>query len=395
MRERTANRAGGWLLAGLAALMCAPAWAVDLLDLPAIRSEAAPRALLLDVASRGEGSLVAVGAFGVIIGSEDNGQTWTQADVPTSVMLTGVHFPTAEKGWAVGHDGVILHSDDGGRSWRMQLDGHQLNEQVVAVAERIVEQVRADLEALEAEEEPDEYALEDAEFMLEEAEFALEGAMDDTSAGPVRPLLDVWFRNEREGFVLGSYGMLVVTTDGGENWELVSDRMDNPEAFHLNQIEQAPDGALFIAGESGFVYRSADGGMSWDTLEPGYEGSFYGVVVIPGGETGYEVLVYGLRGNVFRSLDRGDSWQPVDSGTTVTLTNGLLLDDGTVFLVGQGGTILTRAPGQASFAAASGPDRRVISAAEQMADGNILLVGAGGTRKTDPGGAPLGDGTAE
>ncbi len=56
----------------------------------------------------------------------------------------------------------------------------------------------------------------------------------------------------------------------------MSDRIGSAEAFHLNQIVPAPDGTLFIAGESGFVYRSADGGENWDILEPGYEGSFYG-----------------------------------------------------------------------------------------------------------------------
>jgi photosystem II stability/assembly factor-like uncharacterized protein len=366
-----------------------PLCAIDLLELPAVKSNSASRALLLDVASRGENSLAAAGAYGVIIVSEDNGLTWKQADVPASVTLTGIHFPTPDKGWAVGHDGLILHSADGGQSWQKQLDGHQLNEQILAVAERIVEQYRGELEALQAQEEPDEYELEDAEFMLEEAEFMLEGAMDDTEAGPVRPLLDVWFMDEKNGFVLGSYGMLLTTTDGGQTWALISDRMDNAEAFHLNQIVPAPDGTLFIAGEAGYVYRSSDGGHSWDSLEPGYEGSFYGIVTVPNGADTYEVLAYGLRGNLFSSTNRGESWVPMDSGTTVTLMAGTLLRDGTVFLAGQGGTILTRSPGQAGFIAASNSDRRPISGLEQAGDGNMLLVGFGGVRRADPDGNSL------
>jgi len=373
----------------------APAFAIDLLELPAVQSGAASRTLLLDVTARGDDSLVAVGTYGVIIQSGDNGASWTQAEVPASVALTAVHFPTAEKGWAVGHDGLILHSGDGGRSWQKQLDGHQLNEQIMAVAERIVEQVRGELEALQAQEEPDEYELEDAEFMLEEAEFMLEGALDDTAGGPVRPLLDVWFRDEQKGFVIGSYGMLLHTTDGGQNWTLVSDRMDNAEAFHLNQIVPAPDGALFIAGEAGFVYRSIDGGQSWDTLEPGYEGSFYGIVVVPGADGEYELLAYGLRGNLFGSSDRGETWEPMDSGTTITLMSGALLGDGTVFLGGQGGNILIRAPGQQSFSPARNPDRRPILGLEQTADGKVLIVGYGGVRMADAAGLPTATPTAE
>jgi photosystem II stability/assembly factor-like uncharacterized protein len=377
------------LLAVTATAWGPSAFAIDLLELPAVQTGLATRALLLDVTPRGDDGFVAVGEYGVIVVSDDGGENWVQASVPASVTLTGVHFPTAKSGWAVGHDGLILHSSDGGHSWEKQLDGYQLNEQIMAVAERIVEQHRIEVERLQASEEVDEYALEDAEFMLEEAEFMLEGAVDDTDAGPVRPLLDVWFRNENQGFVAGSYGMLLVTTDGGVNWDLVSDRIGSAQAFHLNQIVAAPDGMLFIAGESGFVYRSADGGERWDILEPGYEGSFYGLVIVPGVGDGYELLAYGLRGNLFSSVDQGDSWTEVDSGTTITLTTGMTLPDGGVVLAGQGGIILTRSAGEQSFTTAANPDRRVISGIAQQADGHLLLVGLGGVRLAQPNGAPL------
>jgi len=366
-----------------------PAFAIDLLEMPAVQSGAATRTLLLDITPRGDESFVAVGTYGVVIESGDNGASWVQAEVPASVALTGVHFPSPDSGWAVGHDGLILHSGDGGRTWQKQLDGNQLNVQILAVAERIVEQFRAALEDIESQEEPDEAELEDAEFALEEAEFMLEGAADDTAAGPVRPLLDVWFRNDQEGFVTGSYGMLLHTTDGGQNWQLVSDRMDNVEAYHLNQISTAPDGTLYIAGEAGFVFRSFDGGLSWDSLEPGYEGSFYGILVVPDGHDDYELLAYGLRGNLFSSTDKGETWRALDSGTTATLMAGALFDDGTVFLAGQGGTILIRGPGQQSFSLAANSDRRPITGVVQTGNGNVLLVGLGGIREADSQGMAL------
>jgi photosystem II stability/assembly factor-like uncharacterized protein len=363
--------------------------AIDLLELPAVQSGNAASALLLDIAARGGDAFVAVGEYGVILVSEDGGERWAQAAVPASVMLTGVSFPTPDSGWAVGHDGLILHSSDGGLTWSKQLDGHRLSEQILPTAERIVARFEAELEALNRQETADEIQLEDAEFRLEEAEFMLEGAVDDTEAGPVRPLLDVWFRDASEGFVLGSYGMLLHTTDGGENWQLVSERLGNPQAFHLNQIAPAPDGALYIAAEAGLIFRSFDGGRQWDTLETGYDGSFYGVVVAPAADGGYELLAYGLRGNLFHSTDRGGTWEPLESGTSTTLTTGTLLRDGTVMLAGQGGTVLLRPPGASDFHDAASPDRRVISGVAQKADGSLLLVGLGGVRAADAAGAPL------
>lgn len=386
------NTCTPWRALLLAAVLApaAAAAAIDLLELPAVQSGSATSVLLLDVTARGGDALVAVGEYGVVVVSADGGRTWTQASVPVSVTLTAVDFPTGDKGWAVGHDGLILHSGDGGMSWHKQLDGHGLNEQIVSVAERIVENYRAELAALEALEAPDEFALEDAAFLLEEAEFMLEGAMDDAEAGPVRPLLDVWFRDAQEGYVTGAYGMLLHTADGGESWTLVSDRMRNPQAFHLNQIAPAPDGALFIAGEAGLVFRSLDGGSSWATLEPGYEGSFYGLVVSPSANPGYELLAYGLRGNLYRSTDRGENWQPLQSGTPVTLTTGTRLADGTVMLGGQGGTILVRPPGQSAFSQAANPDRRVIAGMQALDDGTVVIVGLDGIRAADAGGLPVG-----
>ena len=115
-------------------------------------------------------------------------------------------------------------------------------------------------------------------------------------------------------------------------------------------------------------------------------------MVVPEATGDYELLAYGLRGNLFRSVDRGDSWESLDAGTVVTLMNGTLLRDGTVVLVGQGGTILTRAPGESAFSLARNPDRRVISGLEQLTDDNVLLVGLGGVRTVNASGAALAGG---
>ena len=82
----------------------------------------APRSLLLDLAKAGE-RIVVVGEYGHILFSDDLGQSWTQSRVPTTQMLTGIHFVDDTRGWAVGHDGLVLVSDDRGETWRVQRDG--------------------------------------------------------------------------------------------------------------------------------------------------------------------------------------------------------------------------------------------------------------------------------
>ena len=78
----------------------------------------ATRSLLLD-AQRVENIMVAVGERGHILISEDNGDSWKQAQVPTKATLTGVYFIDSKNGWVVGHDQVILRTKDAGKSWEL------------------------------------------------------------------------------------------------------------------------------------------------------------------------------------------------------------------------------------------------------------------------------------
>ena len=63
-------------------------------------------------------SIVAVGEYGNVVLSDDDGKTWRQAkSVPTQVTFTAVAFVDDKNGWAVGHDTVILHTSDAGETW--------------------------------------------------------------------------------------------------------------------------------------------------------------------------------------------------------------------------------------------------------------------------------------
>ncbi|MGI9292918.1 MAG: WD40/YVTN/BNR-like repeat-containing protein, partial [Pseudomonadales bacterium] len=204
----------------------------------------------LDVKLAGQ-RVVAVGERGHIVYSDNNGESWTQARVPTTVMLTRLFFIAPETGWAVGHDGNILVTSDGGVDWEMQRHGlsaqEDINEKNLGRAKERVKDLKADLKkatGADAELELQE--------QLDEAEFALEDARDimqDTVYPP--PLMDVWFSNEEQGFASGAYGTLLYTTNSGRKWLDWSHKVDNPEQLHLNGIAGDGDGKLCIASEWG------------------------------------------------------------------------------------------------------------------------------------------------
>ena len=80
----------------------------------AVKAPLAVESLLLDGAVAGS-RLIVVGERGHILISTDDGASWTQAEVPTRVLLTAVHMHDERIGWAVGHDAVILRTGDGRR----------------------------------------------------------------------------------------------------------------------------------------------------------------------------------------------------------------------------------------------------------------------------------------
>lgn len=297
-----------------------------------IESAKAQRALLTDVAHAGQ-RLVAVGERGHILYSEDQGQSWTQARVPSLNLLTSVYFPDEQHGWAVGHDAVILATTDGGKTW--------------------VEQFK------DVERE--------------------EGA----------PFLDVWFKDAQHGLVIGAYGALLETTDGGAHWEDVSERLANDDGYHLNALTALNGGDLIVVGEMGVIFRSADSGLTWEKLESPYEGSLFGVQATaqPGG-----VVVYGLRGNVFHSEDAGSHFAAsrveMAHGTfEVGLSGSTLAADGTLVLVGHAGAVLSSTDAGKSFSVTFRPDRLSLAAASSNSQGNLVLVGQGGVRVASPTGA--------
>lgn len=342
--------------------------------LPALQTESASTALLLDAATDGRRILVA-GEQGHILYSDNSGSSWTHAQVPVSLALTAVTFSSANNAWVAAHDGVLLRSTDHGQSWQTNLTGVDIARLSADAAQEKVDRLEAEI----SQAAPD--ALEDLEWALDDALFALEDASVAIDEGVTMPLLDVWFENERIGYALGAYGILLHTNDGGAIWRLISNRLDNPDNYHLYGIARSVSGTLLVAGEAGTILRSRDHGETWDRPTSPYQGSFFGAIAAHDGG----LLVYGLRGNVFRSTDDGDTWTAVITDDQRTLLGGMTGDDGEIVLVGSAGAVLTSSDHGATFEKVSTSGNSVYSGVTKTNDGKLLLVGFGGVSIIDEG----------
>ncbi|WP_218135251.1 YCF48-related protein [Variovorax sp. YR216] len=317
-------------------------------EVPAARSGLAQRTPMNALARAGERNVVA-GQRGHILYSDAAG-TWTQADVPLSADLTALSFPTAQQGWAVGHEGVVLHTSDGGVTWQRQLDAQKITRLLV--------------ERYGTPANPDDAAAQ--QLQKSAAGFAALPAD--------KPLLDVWFEDEKKGFAVGAFNLILRTEDGGKNWTPWLDHVDNPKGLHLYAIRPA-GGSVFIVGEQGLVLRLDRERQRFVRVALPYEGTLFGVV-----GTQDMVLVHGLRGHSFRSMDGGANWTRVETGTTAGLSSAVVRADGSVVLASQAGEVLLSTDAGASFARINTTQQAPVFAVAEAGQGGLALAGFRGVR---------------
>lgn len=341
------RRGAGAALSGILLGLAMPAVAFrDPVDTPAAAQPAVGGAMLAGVAQAGS-RLVVVGARGVIAVSDNEGRDWSQVPSPVSSDLVAVQFATAQLGWATGHDGVVLNSRDGGRSWTKVFDGRQAIEHMKAFyAPRAA---RGDASATSA------LKLLDA----------------NGAAGGDLPWLSLWFSDAKSGFIVGPFGMVAATADGGVTWQPWIDRIDNPDGLHLNAVRQV-GGDIYIAAEKGVVFKLNRALGRFVRLSTGYEGTFFGIT----GDAS-RVLAFGLRGTCFQSLDGGSTWERVATGLSNGIAAGAVLSDGRAVLVGQGGQL---AVAEGSRFAVLTPVGLPLTDTLPLSGSRLLMVGLRGAR---------------
>lgn len=286
-----------------AALAQAPAAPAPLQIRPAVHSSAATLAPMLGAARAGQ-RIVAVGDYGIVLLSDDQGKSFRQAaSVPISSTLTAVSFADARNGWAVGHWGAILRTTDGGENWSVQR----------------------------------------------------------TDTGEDRPLFSVHFFNADEGIAVGLWSLVLRTRDGGRSWETI-DLPAPPEGGkadrNLFKVFASPRGSLFVAAERGLILRSDDRGQTWHYLSTGYKGSFWSGTALADGT----LIVAGLRGTLYRSTDDGRTWAATASGSKSSLTDIVEVGD-RVIGVGLDGVQIESTDRGASFVWTQRDDRLSMTAA--------------------------------
>lgn len=241
--------------------------------------------LLLDMANAGK-RVVAVGENGTIALSDDNGASFRRAKtVPAQATLNSVSFVDERRGWAAGHLGVILATEDGGETWRLQREDAANDQPLFDVFFTDANNgLAVGLWSL---------ILRTTDGGQTWQKLKLPGGKE--GGGGDRNLFHVFPGHGGALFLTAEFGGIYRSDDGGANWR----ELDSGYKGSLWTGTALPGGALLVGGLRGTLLRSEDGGTTWKPLPLEHKSSITSLAVDPRGG----VLGSGLDGLVVRSAD--------------------------------------------------------------------------------------------
>jgi photosystem II stability/assembly factor-like uncharacterized protein len=196
------------------------------------------------------------------------------------------------------------------------------------------------------------------------------------------PLLSVWFKDAQNGFAAGIWSTFLRTQDGGKTWTPVTiPAPPNTKRADLNLFKIFPDnkGGMYVVAERGLVLHSKDDGEHWDFLDANNKGSLWAGVTLHDGT----VVVGGLLGKAFASHDGGKTWQASVTNTDSSITDITEDADGKVIAVALDGVTLVSADSGANFTMKQREDRLSLTAVSALPGSAPVLFSKSGVAKPE------------
>ena len=307
-----------------------------------------------------------VGYGGKILETTNGGSTWDVRESGTDVALYAVRFPDDQHGFISGQDGVVLHTGDGGKTWQKQESN--------AVFQDKEGKQPLFLFGLWAIDADHAWVVGDRSILSSTTdggktwrarkvamEADISGGESLAAADPI--LYDVKFTDAQNGWIVGEFGKIMHTTDGGETWHEqekslmegtgIFDLLDLPTLYGVYML----DGQRGVAaGIDGHIARTSDGGQRWgfDELELEYPliDPLFRLVELPNGDA----WAVGAAGEVVRRPPGESKWKRAKLGQDIlTWLRGLSFsDEKNGWLVGGFGLIYRTTDGGKSWLPSQG-----------------------------------------
>lgn len=295
----------------------------------------------------GNGSTaLAAGSNGALLRTED-GQSWTRVTSGSSATLRAVAFGSPMLAVVVGESGTILKSDDGGKSWRSMPSG-----------------TTATLRAVRCPTASEIVAVGDDGTVLHSADGG--ATWERRESGTNAALRSLLFTSATTGVAVGgddlrwrSERAVVRTTDGGRTWQPAT----VPAGSRLYALASVGAGKLVALGQASAALQSTDDGQTWLTTGQPIPGIGRGGTTpdsdisnwfAGAGATSSVVVAVTYGGRIYRSTDAVQSWKAVPQAYVAENVAAVARVDESTF-VAVAGSAIFRSADDAPLARVRGP----------------------------------------
>ena len=243
---------------------------------------------LLAVDRRGSHT-IAVGQMGAVL-VEDSPGTWKKYESGLEHRLLTVSVNSAGLAFAAGEFGTVIKSTDGGHTWAAS---------------------------------PPDWA----------------SMADKDTFGTGEPTIYAAYVSEAgEVTIAGEFGVIMRSSDAGQTWHAVRAIQSKAPTIFAMQIVPKGEGNSYAVGQTGELLASADGGNTWEERKSVTQANYLGVAAAKGGD----VVITGMR-VMMRSHDAGATWNFVNNSDTTTEWYQAVRAEqttGRILAVGHGGRII-------------------------------------------------------
>lgn len=266
------------------------------------------------------------GSKGTYLETNDGGKTWRSGIRFTSDTIKKIHFTDAKRGWALCERDIynlrsndptyLMFTVDGGFSWE-----------------------KADLEDLKRRRLTNLVFAPGGFGLLLGETGSLYGLADDnvTWKKMIPPsvylIQDGAFADNQKGAIVGGGGSILFTEDAGVSWSPAA--LSRESRSLLNSVYFVNDRDGWAVGSSGIIFQTINGGKYWRLQESGTNVSLKDVYFTDNAR-GWAI---GEEGTILRTLTGGNLWREVSSKSRNNLEDIQFVGD-TGWVVGFGGTLL-------------------------------------------------------
>jgi len=274
---------------------------------------------------------------GTLLRTADGGKTWKRTIIYPRVNTAipflatnsvGVFFINNQIGWIVAereNKTVVLGTTNAGRNWKIK---YSIN-------------FRGSFHNIWFMDEKHGWAVGEAED--EKIEGGIIYATEDGgntwnlqyADGNESFLHEIKFTDALNGWAVGEETVLH-TVDGGKNWQ----KQNIPESAYFFGIDVLNDKEIWVVGSYGVILHTIDGGKNWSQvkLPSEYEGHWLNSVRFVNSKNGW---IVGNEGAIFSTNDGGENWT-LESKDKSSYLRGLAMTEKSIFSFGNEGIILQK-----------------------------------------------------